>query len=159
MNQRETVCDGTNLWCTRSLQAAPGGTIGWRVEDVCGTPFKATCKPTHSDLPTGEPISQDCCQSPNSPNSDASSQQCPAIPSSLLDSSQTPSFTYFSLKAHGKYHLARTVFPASCEHPASQPLERCASDGLVRFIQVFLTECFNCRLTYISSCLKYLKVT
>lgn len=130
-----------------------------KVEDVRSAPFKATCEPTHSDLPTGEPISRDCCQSPNSPNSDASSQQCPAFLSSLLDSSQTPSFTYFSLKAHGRYYLARTVFPALCEHPASQPLERCASVGLVWFIQIFITECFNCRLTYIGPCLKYPKVT
>lgn len=96
--------------------------------------------------------------SPHSPNSDAGSQQCPTFPSSLLDSSQTPSFVYFSLKAHGRYYLARTMFPASYEHPASQPLERCTSDGLVWFIQVFPTECFNCRLTYRGSYLKYPKV-
>lgn len=122
--------------------------------DVCWGTFKATSEPTHSDLPTGHHINLVSRPGPHS------SQQCPAFPSSLLVLSQTPSFTYFSLKTHGRYHLAKTVFPASCEHPASRPLECCASVGLVSFIiiQVSLKERFNCRLTYIDYALRTLKI-
>lgn len=140
----EAACDGTNLGCTWSLQAASGGTIGWRVEDVCGAPFKTMCEPTHSDLPTGDPISRDCCQC-----------QVPTAPTVMRARSNVP-FFHLHCWARPKLPASHTfplklmggiIWQGPCFQLHVNILERCASDGLVWFIQVFLTECFNCRLT------------
>lgn len=56
-------------------------------------------------------------------NADESLKHCHAFPSNCwvcFTHTHTASSLHFPLKAHGRHRLAKAVFPALCEHPASQ---------------------------------------
>lgn len=111
MNERDT---NMHAWWNKVAE-----NIGLSVQDVCGgDTFDAMCEATHSDLPTVDHISQDGWRC-----------QVSTTPTEMRAHSNVLLFLLwffwpaFTLKVHRRYHLAKTMFRASHEHPACWPLK------------------------------------